>query len=91
MFRESAQVLLSLLRCISTKASLAVGESDHLLRKLNGLIEEPLRLPFESTGKPGPLRGDLDGFWSRRIDREQRLVYRVTATSLGIAQCRYHR
>ena len=61
-----------------------------MLRKLNRLIEECLRHPFEGTGKPEPLKGDLAGFWSRRIDREHRLVYRVTATAIEIAQCRYH-
>lgn len=61
-----------------------------LFRKLNFLIEECLRHPFEGTGKPEPLRGDLSGFWSRRIDREHRLVYRATAGELQIIQCRYH-
>jgi toxin YoeB len=61
-----------------------------VLRKLNRLLEECLRHPFEGTGKPEPLRGDLAGFWSRRIDREHRLVYRVTSTSLEVVQCRYH-
>ena len=61
-----------------------------MLRKLNRLIEECLRHPFEGTGKPEPLRGDLAGFWSRRIDREHRLVYRVTDSAIEIAQCRYH-
>jgi toxin YoeB len=61
-----------------------------LLRKLNALIRECLRHPFEGTGKPEPLKGDLSGFWSRRIDREHRLVYRVTPTALEIAQCRHH-
>lgn len=61
-----------------------------MLRKLNRLIEECLRHPFEGTGKPEPLKGDLAGFWSRRLDREHRLVYRVTATAIEIAQCRYH-
>ena len=66
-------------------------ESDKaMLRRLNRLIEECLRHPFEGTGKPEPLKGDLAGFWSRRIDREHRLVYRVTATSLDVVQCRYH-
>jgi len=59
-------------------------------RKLNALIEECLRHPFEGTGKPEPLKGDLSGFWSRRIDREHRLVYRATATTLEIVACRYH-
>lgn len=61
-----------------------------MLRKLNRLIEECLRHPSEGTGKPEPLKGDLSGFWSRRIDREHRLVYRVTAASLEIVQCRYY-
>ena len=61
-----------------------------LFRKLNRLIEECLRHPFEGTGKPEPLRGDLSGYWSRRIDREHRLVYRPTPGALEILQCRYH-
>lgn len=61
-----------------------------MLRKLNALLKECLRHPINGTGKPEPLRGDLAGFWSRRIDREHRLVYRATDTSLEIAQCRYH-
>lgn len=59
-------------------------------RKINALIKECLRHPFEGTGKPEPLKGDLSGFWSRRIDREHRLVYRATATTLEILACRYH-
>ena len=66
------------------------GHDPALFRKLNRLIEECLRHPFEGTGKPEPLRGDLSGLWSRRIDREHRLVYRATATTLEIVQCRYH-
>lgn len=61
-----------------------------MLRKVNRLIEECRRHPFEGTGKPEPLKGDLSGFWSRRIDREHRLVYRATATALEIVACRYH-
>lgn len=61
-----------------------------MLRKVNVLIKECLRHPFEGTGKPEPLKGDLAGFWSRRIGREHRLVYRTTPTALEIAQCRYH-
>ncbi len=58
--------------------------------KINRLIEECRRHPFEGTGKPEPLRGDYSGWWSRRIDREHRLVYRVENDSLIIIQCRYH-
>jgi toxin YoeB len=61
-----------------------------ILRKINDLIKDCHRHPYEGTGKPEPLRGDLSGFWSRRIDREHRLVYRVTDSTLEIAQCRYH-
>ncbi len=60
------------------------------VNKINGLIKECLRHPFEGTGKPEPLKGDLAGYWSRRIDREHRLVYRVTGSDLEILSCRYH-
>lgn len=60
------------------------------LSKLNRLIEECRRHPYEGTGKPEPLRGDYSGWWSRRIDREHRLVYRIEGDSLIIVQCRYH-
>ena len=64
------------------------------LERLNGLIKECIREPFRGTGKPEPLRGDLQGWWSRRITIEDRLVYRVSgkgaAQQLEIAQCRFH-
>jgi toxin YoeB len=61
--------------------------------RLNNLIKECLRDPFRGTGKPEPLRGDLQGWWSRRITLDDRLVYRVSgkgdAQQLEIAQCRF--
>jgi toxin YoeB len=60
------------------------------LTKLNRLIDECRRHPFEGTGKPEPLKGNYAGHWSRRMDREHRLVYRVEGDSLIIVQCRYH-
>jgi toxin YoeB len=64
------------------------------LGRVNALIKECLRTPFTGTGKPEPLRGELQGWWSRRITLEDRLVYRVTgkgpSQQLEIAQCRYH-
>ncbi len=60
------------------------------LRKLNRLIQESQRHPFDGMGKPEPLKGDRAGHWSRRIDREHRLVYRVEGDVLIIVQCRYH-
>jgi toxin YoeB len=61
-----------------------------ILERLNALIRECQRTPFSGTGKPEPLRGDLRGWWSRRLTLEHRLVYRVEGDSLLIAQCRYH-
>lgn len=65
-----------------------------LLRRLNQLIEECRRSPFKGTGKPEPLRGDLKGWWSRRLTQEHRLVYRIAgegdAQRIEIAQCRFH-
>lgn len=61
-----------------------------LLKKINKLIKECQRTPFHGTGKPEPLKNELSGWWSRRIDREHRLVYRVKDGALEIAQCRHH-
>lgn len=64
------------------------------LARVNELIRETVRHPFTGLGKPEPLKQNLKGWWSRRIDREHRLVYRVTGTgdaqALEIAQCRFH-
>jgi toxin YoeB len=54
------------------------------------LIEESLRSPFTGSGKPEPLRHSLAGSWSRRIDREHRLVYRVEGDRLIVLACRFH-
>ncbi|HUG98991.1 MAG TPA: Txe/YoeB family addiction module toxin [Gammaproteobacteria bacterium] len=65
-----------------------------VLQRLNGLIRECRRNPFKGTGKPEPLKGDLAGWWSRRITLEHRLVYRVSGKgreqTLEIAMCRFH-
>jgi toxin YoeB len=60
------------------------------LKRINGLITNALRTPFEGIGKPEPLRDNLSGFWSRRIDDTNRLVYTVDSGSLIIISCRYH-
>lgn len=57
---------------------------------INGLIEEISRDPFRGTGKPEPLKGDLTGFWSRRITKSDRLVYIVQDGITYVMQCRYH-
>ncbi|WP_322977415.1 Txe/YoeB family addiction module toxin [Acinetobacter pittii] len=60
------------------------------LKRINLLIKDCLRSPFEGLGKPEPLIGDLSGFWSRRIDEKNRLVYEVTDSAITIISCRYH-
>jgi toxin YoeB len=61
-----------------------------LLARVNELIRECQRTPFSGIGKPEPLRGQLAGWWSRRITQEHRLVYRVESDAVLIAQCRHH-
>ena len=61
-----------------------------ILNKINRLIKEIAREPFEGIGDPEPLRYNWSGYWSRRITIEHRLVYKVTDDRLLIAQCRYH-
>jgi toxin YoeB len=61
-----------------------------ILQRINELIKDTLRSPFKGFGKPEPLKGDLSGFWSRRITDEHRLVYAVKDKSLHIIQCRFH-
>jgi toxin YoeB len=61
-----------------------------LLKRINLLIRDAGRSPFEGLGKPEPLKGDLAGYWSRRITDEHRLVYNVIADQLIIVPCRFH-
>lgn len=61
-----------------------------MLKRVNELIKQCSRTPFEGIGKPEALKNDLSGWWSRRIDQEHRLVYRVENDKLYIAQCRKH-
>lgn len=60
------------------------------LERINTLIREIVRTPFSGMGKPEPLQHALTGYWSRRINDEHRIVYRVAGDSLLIAQLRYH-
>lgn len=61
-----------------------------ILRKINELIKEIQRTPFEGKGKPEPLKFELSGFWSRRIDREHRLIYQIRESNILIVGCKYH-
>ena len=65
-------------------------EDKKMLRKINDLIKDIQRKPYEGIGKPEPLKYDLAGLWSRRIDREHRLVYQILKNDLLIYSCRYH-
>jgi len=60
------------------------------VRRINQLIKDTLRHPSEGIGSPELLRHDLQGYWSRRIDREHRLVYKSSEVELLIVACRYH-
>ncbi|SMF96886.1 toxin YoeB [Methylomagnum ishizawai] len=61
-----------------------------LLKRTNALIKDVLRSPFEGIGKPEPLKANLSGYWSRRINSEHRLVYEVSEGAILIVSCRFH-
>lgn len=61
-----------------------------ILRKINELIKDAKSTPFTGLGKPEPLKRELRGYWSRRITREHRMVYKVEGDTLHILQLRYH-
>ncbi len=61
-----------------------------LLKRINALIKEASRTPYSGTGKPEPLKHALAGYWSRRINDEHRMVYKVDGDALLLAQLRYH-
>lgn len=61
-----------------------------ILKKINALIKDIERNPFDGIGQPEPLKHNLSGWWSRRINLEHRLVYKIENDSILIAQCQYH-
>ena len=66
------------------------GQDRKTLKRINTLVQDALRNPFTGIGKPEPLRENLSGFWSRRIDDQHRLVYAVEGDNLSIIACRNH-
>ena len=66
------------------------SEDRKMLKKINELIKDIQRTPYKGLGKPEALKYDLSGYWSRRIDREHRLVYQVIGEEILIYSCRYH-
>lgn len=65
-------------------------QDKNMLKKINSLIKEIQRTPFEGKGKPEPLKYDLTGLWSRRIERGHRLVYQIGNNEIIIVSCKYH-
>lgn len=65
-------------------------QNHKILKRINQLIKETLREPLTGMGKPEALKFDMSGYWSRRIDHEHRLVYKIEKDTLIIVQCRYH-
>lgn len=61
-----------------------------VLKRINTLIKDIDRHPFEGIGQPEPLKHNWAGYWSRRIDQEHRLVYEISDDAILIAQCRFH-
>ncbi|MBR0281160.1 MAG: Txe/YoeB family addiction module toxin [Oscillibacter sp.] len=66
------------------------GEDKRMLRKINRLLDEISRTPTSGTGKPEALRENWAGWWSRRLDGEHRIVYKVESDTIIIAQIRFH-
>ena len=65
-------------------------EDRKTLKKINTLLEDIDRNGNQGKGKPEPLKGNLSGFWSRRIDEQNRLVYRISEDAIEVIACRYH-
>jgi len=66
------------------------GQDKNILKKVNKLLKDIDRNHFEGIGKPEPLKGDLSGYWSRRIDDTHRLVYRIENGQVEVYQCKGH-
>lgn len=66
------------------------GQDKKTLKRINQLVKDIRRNPFEGLGKPEPLKGNLTGFWSRRIDEKHRIVYAVEDSTVIIISCRGH-
>ena len=67
-----------------------LNQDKKTLGRVNDLIKSAQRTPFEGIGKPEALKGNLSGFWSRRIDQTNRLVYAVSDEEISIISCRFH-
>ncbi|NRA22744.1 MAG: Txe/YoeB family addiction module toxin [Oceanospirillaceae bacterium] len=66
------------------------GQDKKTLKRINKVIADTKRSPFDGIGKPEPLKENLTGFWSRRIDESNRVVYAVNDSHITVISCRYH-
>ena len=66
------------------------AQTRRILKRINQLLQDISRNGYEGIGKPEPLKGNLSGWWSRRIDESNRLIYRINNGQIEIAQCRSH-
>lgn len=66
------------------------GQDKKKLKRINKIVGDVMRSPFEGIGKPEPLKENLSGFWSRRIDDSHRFVYAVSDSHITVIACRYH-
>ena len=67
-----------------------LNQDKKTIKKINKLIDEVCRTPFNGSGKPEPLKENYAGYWSRRIDKQNRLVYSVSETDITVVSCRFH-
>jgi toxin YoeB len=67
-----------------------LNEDKKVLKRINTIIKNITETPFDGIGKPEPLKFNLQGFWSRRIDREHRIVYKIDGENLIIISCKFH-
>ena len=67
-----------------------LGQDKKTLRKINKLIDETCRMPFSGSGKPELLKENYSGYWSRRIDKQNRLIYSVSDTDIAVVGCRFN-
>ena len=67
-----------------------LGDDKQLLKRVNDLIKDVTRNPFTGLGKPEPLKENLSGYWSRRVNDQHRFVYQISENTVKIISCRYH-
>lgn len=88
---QAVQDTAGLCRCAASEDYRYGQKQDRkMVERINKLIKEVQRQPFEGVGKPEPLKHALSGFWSRRLTDEHRMIYKVEDEALLIAQLRYH-